>query len=80
MLIVKLLGMYMQATDKEQFLDALEDFQNVVVNEDQMIAHKMLGPNFEAQLQELYPFYCRAFAANETTMVSMTGCVYFWKL
>lgn len=67
MLIVKLLGMYMQATNKDNFLSTLKDFQNIVVNEDQMITHKMLGPNFETQLQELYPFYCRAFAANETT-------------
>lgn len=61
-LIAKLLGMYIQATDKNQFVDYLKDFQSKVVNEDLMIAHKMLGPNFESQLSELYPLYCKAFA------------------
>lgn len=61
-LIVKLLGMHIQAEDKNQFMDYLKDFQNKVVNEDLMIAHKMLGPNFESQLSELYPLYCKAFA------------------
>lgn len=63
-LIAKLLGMYIQADDKGQLMDHLKDFQSKVVNEDLMIAHKMLGPNFESQLSELYPFYCRAFGDN----------------
>lgn len=63
-LIAKLLGMYIQAEDKNQFMDYLKDFQSKVVNEDLMIAHKMLGPNFEGQLRELYPKYCKAFAAH----------------
>lgn len=69
-LIVKLLGMYIQAEEKTEFLAKLKDFQNKVVNEDLMISHKMLGPNFETQLQQLYPAYCRAFAGNDTTMVN----------
>ncbi|KAG4077334.1 hypothetical protein HA402_009735 [Bradysia odoriphaga] len=63
-LIVKILGMYIQADDKNQLMNHLKDFQSKVVNEDLMIAHKMLGPNFENQLSELYPIYCRAFGDN----------------
>lgn len=64
-LIAKLLGMGMQSEDKSQFMNYLKDFQSKVVNEDLMIAHKMLGPNFESQLSELYPLYCKAFANND---------------
>lgn len=56
--------MHIQAEDKNQFMDYLKDFQSKVVNEDLMIAHKMLGPNFESQLSELYPKYCKAFAGQ----------------
>lgn len=56
--------MYIQAGDKSQFMNHLKDFQSKVVNEDLMIAHKMLGPNFESQLSELYPLYCKAFGDN----------------
>lgn len=45
-------------------MDHLKDFQSKVVNEDLMIAHKMLGPNFESQLSELYPLYCKAFGTG----------------
>lgn len=64
MLLVKLVGMYQQSTGlrREEFLATLRDFQNKVVNETDRIAHKMLGANFEQQLAELYPLYCRAFA------------------
>lgn len=68
-LIVKLLGMYMQSKDKSEFLNVVKDFQDKVVNEDLMISHKMLGPNFESQLQLLYPFYHQAFAGEELSMV-----------
>lgn len=63
-LIAKLLGMCIQANDKAQFVNYLKDFQSKVVNEDLMIAHKMLGPNFESQLSELYPLYCKAFGTH----------------
>lgn len=57
--------MFIQADEKNQFMDYLKDFQSKVVNEDLMIAHKMLGPNFESQLSELYPLYCKAFADRD---------------
>lgn len=54
--------MYTQATDKSTFMSNLSDFQDKVINENLLIAHKMLGPNFEQQLSTLYPHYCKAFA------------------
>lgn len=71
--------MYIQAEDKTDFLAKLKDFQNKVVNEDLMISHKMLGPNFETQLQQLYPAYCRAFAGNDMTMVNIFRGFYILK-
>lgn len=64
MLLVKLVGMYQQLTgaDRDAFLGTLRDFQSTVVNETDRIAHKMLGANFEQQLAQLYPLYCRTFA------------------
>lgn len=64
MLIVKLLGMYQTTQDRAGFLELLKDFQNKVVNEDATIAHKMLGQNFERQLADLYPLYCKAFGSS----------------
>lgn len=57
--------MHIQADDKTQLINYLKDFQSKVVSEDLMIAHKMLGPNFESQLSELYPVYCKAFSGHE---------------
>lgn len=68
-LIVKLLGMYQQTDDRAAFLALLKDFQDKVVDEDTMIAHKMLGPNFENQLRDLYPLYCKAFANSSGGVV-----------
>lgn len=67
MLIVKLLGMYQTTQDRATFLTMLKDFQDKVVNEDATIAHKMLGTNFERQLADLYPLYCKAFGSSEFT-------------
>ncbi|KAJ6635211.1 Histone-lysine N-trimethyltransferase SMYD5 [Pseudolycoriella hygida] len=71
-LIAKLLGMYTQATDQNQFMNYLRDFQSKVINEDLMICHKMLGPNFENQLSQLYPLYCKAFGENGDVSEFMT--------
>lgn len=79
-LIVKLLAMYKQATDKDTFLGLLKDFQDKVVNEDATISHKMLGPNFEAQINELYPYFYKAFASEELSAVSLTLILWFFLL
>lgn len=71
MLIVKLLGMYQTTQDRDTFLAMLKDFQDKVVNEDATIAHKMLGTNFERQLADLYPLYCKAFGKNSDEAVNM---------
>uniref|UniRef100_A0A0K8TT51 Protein-lysine N-trimethyltransferase SMYD5 n=1 Tax=Tabanus bromius TaxID=304241 RepID=A0A0K8TT51_TABBR len=68
MLIVRLLAMYKQSIDKEEFLKTLKSFQSIVFNEELSIFHKMLGTNFENQLQELYSAYVSAFASEELSM------------
>lgn len=76
-LIVKLMAMYKQAEVKDEFLALLKDFQDKVVNEDQTIAHKMLGPNFDAQINELYPYYYKAFACDELSSVGQNCFIIF---
>lgn len=67
----------MQSQNKTEFLEILKGFQDKVVNEDLMLSHKMLGPNFEEQLKSLYPFYFQAFSADETTMVNLEIVTYY---
>lgn len=75
-LIVKLLAMFKQTENRDEFLALLKDFQDKVVNEDATIAHKMLGPNFEAQINELYPYLYKAFACDELSSVSKIKKIY----
>lgn len=70
-LLIRLLGMYLQSSNKNAILEPLKDFQSKVVNEDLMIAHKMLGPNFETQLAELYPLFYKLFEESSTELVEV---------
>lgn len=74
MLIVRILAMYKQSRDKEEFLETLKQFQSIVVNEELQIFHKMLGTNFESQLSDLFQTFCHAFNSEEFAMVCLYDC------
>lgn len=61
LLIVRIMAMYKQSKNKEEFLEALKSFQSVFINEKDKIYHKMLGENFESQMGELFKSFCHAF-------------------
>lgn len=69
MLIVKILAMYKQSKNKEEFLETLKSFQSIMVNEELMIIHKMLGANFEHQLTELFEAFRNVFSSEEFATV-----------
>lgn len=65
LLIVRIMAMYKQSKNKEEFLETLKSFQSVFVNTEDQIVHKMIGPNFESQMLELYKQFCNAFQNEE---------------
>lgn len=74
MLLVRLMAMYQQSPNKPQFLETLQSFQSQVVNKEQQIYHKMLGENFEQQMEQLYAAFCEAFQGEEFQVVNIFGC------
>ncbi|EDW51593.1 SET and MYND domain-containing protein 5 [Drosophila sechellia] len=68
MLIVRLMAIYQQSTKKEEFLEQLQSFQSLIVNREQKIYHKMLGENFEQQMEQLYLAFCNAFTGEDFSM------------
>lgn len=70
MLLVRLMAMYQQSSNKTEFLESLQSFQALIVNKEQQIYHKMLGENFEQQMEQLYAAFCEAFQGENFQMVS----------
>jgi len=70
MLIVRLMAMYQQSNNKPEFLEQLQSFQALIVNREQKIYHKMLGENFEQQMEQLFAAFCNAFKDEEFAMAS----------
>ncbi|XP_055387670.1 histone-lysine N-trimethyltransferase SMYD5 isoform X2 [Condylostylus longicornis] len=68
MLIVRLMAMFKQSKNKEEFLETLRSFQSIIVNEEQQICHKMLGTQFETQFKKLYEAFHKAFQSKEFEM------------
>lgn len=68
LLIVRIMAMYKQSKNREEFLETLKSFQSVYVNVQDQMAHKMLGVNFETQLSELYKQFCNAFQDDDFSM------------
>ncbi|XP_017057223.1 SET and MYND domain-containing protein 5 [Drosophila ficusphila] len=68
MLIVRLMALYQQSAKKAEFLEQLQSFQALIVNREQKIYHKMLGENFEQQMDQLYRAFCNAFPGEEFSM------------
>lgn len=71
MLIVRLMAMYQQSNNKPDFLEQLQSFQALIVNREQKIYHKMLGENFEQQMEQLYAAFCNAFKSEEFAAVRL---------
>lgn len=70
MLLVRLMAMYQQSSNKTEFLESLQSFQALIVNKEQQIYHKMLGENFEQQMEQLYAAFCEAFQGENFQLVS----------
>lgn len=71
MLIVRLMAMYQQSNNKPAFLEQLQSFQALIVNREQKIYHKMLGENFEQQMEQLFAAFCNAFKGEDFSMASV---------
>uniref|UniRef100_A0A1A9WRS9 Protein-lysine N-trimethyltransferase SMYD5 n=1 Tax=Glossina brevipalpis TaxID=37001 RepID=A0A1A9WRS9_9MUSC len=68
MLLVRLLAMYRESINKKEFLENLQSFQSLIMNKEQRIYHKMLGENFEQQMEQLYQAFREAFQDEEFNM------------
>ena len=69
MLVVRLMAMYQQSANKQEFMDNLSSFQSESINTEHSIYHKMLGENFESQMEQLFVCFCRAFSSEEFKVV-----------
>lgn len=69
-LIVKLLAMYKQSNAKNELLSAINDFHHEFINENLMISHKMLGENYQRDLNNLYESYSKSFDFTDMPVVS----------
>lgn len=69
MLLVRLMALYQQSNNKTEFMETLQSFQSLIINTEQQIYHKMLGENFEQQMEHLYQAFCKAFPGDEFVLV-----------
>lgn len=76
LLIVKLVAMYKQTDQKEQLFQAIQDFHHEFINENLMIAHKMLGENHQHDLNNLFALFSKAFDFTGMEIVRLlpTAC------
>lgn len=72
-LIVKLTAMYQQTDQKQELFSVIEDFHHEFINENLMIAHKMLGENHQNNLNNLFALYSKAFDFTDMKMVRMNA-------
>lgn len=70
LLIVKLIAMYKQTDQKQELFDAIQDFHHEFINENLMIAHKMLGENHQADLNNLFALFSNSFDFAGMEMVN----------
>lgn len=61
MLFTRLIGGYLQSNNKIQYLDWIQQFQNLICNETLWLKHKILSANFNEQLTVLYSYYVKVF-------------------
>ncbi|XP_037947931.1 SET and MYND domain-containing protein 5 [Teleopsis dalmanni] len=65
MLLVRLMAMYSQSKNKQEFMDQLKSFQSDIINRSENIYHKMLGESYEKQMEQLFMSFCNAFKSEE---------------
>lgn len=69
LLIVKLVAMYKQTDKKEELFNAIQNFHHEFINENLMIAHKMLGENHQTDLNKLFTLFSNSFDFTDIEMV-----------
>lgn len=63
--------MYKQTEQKEQLFNAIQDFYHELINENLMISHKMLGENYQLDLNNLFKLFSQAFDFTGIESVSL---------
>ncbi|EFX89935.1 SET and MYND domain-containing 5 protein [Daphnia pulex] len=66
MLLVRILANFIQRTDREELKSQLMSLCHHTVNEEETIAHKLLGQEFESQLELLRDLCTKALGMPET--------------
>lgn len=66
MLLVRILANFIQRTDREELKSQLMSLCHHTVNEEETIAHKLLGQEFESQLEFLRDLCTKALGMPET--------------
>ena len=69
MFIVRILASILQSKDKENLKKQLLLFCHGTVNEEDAIAHKLLGKEFESQLEMLRDLTTKALPSSEISEV-----------
>lgn len=62
--------MYKQTDRKEELLETIQDFHHEFINENLMIAHKMLGENHQQDLNNLFALFIKSFDFTGMEMVT----------
>ena len=65
MFLVRILASIVQSKDKEELKKQLLLFCHGTVNEEDAIAHKLLGKEFESQLEQLRDLTTKALPSSE---------------
>lgn len=69
MLLARILAGFIQSPEKEEFKRKLMAMCHRIVNEEDAVAHKLLGKEFESQLEMLRDLAIKALACTETQEV-----------
>lgn len=72
MLLARILANLIQRTDREELKSQLMSFCHHTVNEEDAIAHKLLGKEFQSQLELLRDLTIKALGSQETNEVDLT--------
>ena len=68
-LLARILATLIQSSDKNEFRSRLMAMCHRVVNDEDAIAHKLLGQEFSSQLDQLRDLMAKALRAPETEEV-----------
>lgn len=76
MLLARIIATVLQAADKEGATALFMQFCHRTVNEEEEIAHKLLGAEFHDQLEALRDLMEKALGAPEVRHVSRCGTLF----